>query len=581
MNPSDHTDIQQQAISEKIYTAEKHLAIARSLIIVFNSASYMLMDKEGTIPWLAYLIIATAWIYAGYILLFKPYKKYEIFLASWFSTITDVVFISLWIAATGGFESYYFTLWYAAILSVAFRFSQKTTLIAAVLYSACYISLLSFTEGAELDYIGASIRCFYIFILGYIASLITKEAFMQTHQKKKMEKLAYEAQHAQQTLRIQTDLYQNLLKAQSELGEGVCITEGERFVYVNEAISNILGYNISELLQLKTALLVIHPADKRIFRYILTKKINNTHPLDSGELRLINKFNESVHVSFSVKKLDSYGPNQLFFMIRDVTEHKKAKESLKQKTIDLEKSREEEQKKDDFIGFASHELKTPITSVKAYLQLLQRVLIRNESKDSALLYLEKTELYLGKLSSLINDLLDVSKIQTGKLEFNLERFRFDELYKEVLENMQHTSQRHKIIRSECPEIWIFGDKIRLEQVFINLISNAIKYSPEADKIIVEANVNNGLIEISVIDFGIGIPDAKQKKIFEKFYRVEEASKKFQGLGIGLYISSEIIKRHNGRFGVESVERKGSRFWFTLPALKPTQKEKAGATRMAV
>jgi PAS domain S-box-containing protein len=222
-----------------------------------------------------------------------------------------------------------------------------------------------------------------------------------------------------------------------------------------------------------------------------------------------------------------------------------------------------EQRRDEFIGIASHELKTPLTSIKGYTQLLER-LIKETGNEKAIAYLAKTTIYIDRLNSLIADLLDVSRVQAGKLQFNISEFDFDELVKEGVESIQPTASHHKIEIVGKASTRVVADRNRLEQVLTNLLTNAIKYSPQADKVVVSVKKNGNNVEVAVQDFGIGIAKEKQAKIFERFYRVESSARGFSGLGIGLYISSEIIKRHNGDLKVESKEGQGSIFSFTLP-----------------
>jgi two-component system phosphate regulon sensor histidine kinase PhoR len=230
---------------------------------------------------------------------------------------------------------------------------------------------------------------------------------------------------------------------------------------------------------------------------------------------------------------------------------------------DIDEHQKLNEKKDEFIGIASHELKTPLTSIKAYVQLLERTL-KNDENHVAKVYFKNTNTYIDRLNHLIADLLDVAKIQAGKLPFNMSDFNFDELVEEAVANMQYTATTHKIIIEHNEKVITYGDKQRLEQVFINFLTNAIKYSPQAKEIRVNSVVDNGNIIVSVRDYGIGIPKENLVRIFDRFYRVDGLSPKFTGLGIGLYISAEIIQRHHGSTWVESEEGKGSTFFFSIP-----------------
>lgn len=230
---------------------------------------------------------------------------------------------------------------------------------------------------------------------------------------------------------------------------------------------------------------------------------------------------------------------------------------------EIEFRKEAERKKDEFISIASHELKTPLTSVKGYLQLLERSV---DKGDTSVIKtrLSKVQNQLEKLNVLVADLLDISKIESGELKFNKKYFSIDQLLANVIEVMQPSSPGFTIVRKGLASGLVFGDEMRIEQVIVNFITNAIKYSPGTHEIEIKAEFYDDKLYVGVKDFGIGMSEEHRAKVFNKFYRVEETSLRFQGLGIGLYISSEIINRHNGTIGVNSVPGKGSEFYFYLP-----------------
>ena len=220
--------------------------------------------------------------------------------------------------------------------------------------------------------------------------------------------------------------------------------------------------------------------------------------------------------------------------------------------------------RDEFISMASHELKTPVTSVKMFTQVLKKH--SEQIGDSkAVSHLAKMDKQINKLTELIYDLLNVSKIQAGKMEFKKKKFNFDASIKEIVEILQQSSEKHELILKGKTGKIVYADEERIGQVVNNLISNAIKYSPRADKIIIHLSESKGQVQVSVQDFGIGMDKTHLSKIFERFYRVyDNTDKTFPGLGIGLYICSEIIKRHGGKFWVDSNPGKGSTFSFSIP-----------------
>jgi PAS domain S-box-containing protein len=219
------------------------------------------------------------------------------------------------------------------------------------------------------------------------------------------------------------------------------------------------------------------------------------------------------------------------------------------------------EKKDEFIGLASHELKTPLTSITGYLQILSKI----STDDKINRFVDKTLHQVKKLNTLVSDLLDVSKIEAGKLQLLKEPFDIQDVLTDAIELVQHSYGTHQISFSTNEgQLLVNGDPNRIEQVIINLLTNAIKYSPLANKVDVVLTRSNDEVQIGVKDYGIGINPDKFGQLFNRFYRVEDSNPSISGLGIGLYISHEIVLRHNGKIWVESEPEKGSTFWFSVP-----------------
>ena len=217
------------------------------------------------------------------------------------------------------------------------------------------------------------------------------------------------------------------------------------------------------------------------------------------------------------------------------------------------------------MGIASHELKTPLTSLKLYAQVLERMLRKTGDEKNAE-FAKKMDLQIVKLTSLIGDLLDVTKINAGKIYLNEAEFDFEQLVTETVED-QRMSTSYTIELSTEKVGMVFADRDRIGQVITNFLSNAIKYSPNAEKIIVKIETVDNQVQFSVKDFGIGMPEDKKDKVFEQYYRVSgDEQTVFPGLGLGLYISSQIIERSKGKIWVNSVLDKGSTFYFSLPKL---------------
>lgn len=237
-------------------------------------------------------------------------------------------------------------------------------------------------------------------------------------------------------------------------------------------------------------------------------------------------------------------------------------------STDIHDLKEQEHKRDLFISMASHELKTPVTSAKAYTQVLLHKYAG--SPDVFLLHsLEKIHKQIDKLTALINDLLDLTKIKTGVLSLRVTEVSFNEIVRDCLTEIHEQQTKHKIVfQDEKEELWIMADKERICQVVLNIMLNATKYSPEKSTITVKLETRDRHALLTIADEGIGIEKEHQEKIFERFYRAGgNGDNTYPGFGIGLYIVKDIVHRHGGDVGVESVPGEGSRFYVRLPLVQ--------------
>lgn len=232
---------------------------------------------------------------------------------------------------------------------------------------------------------------------------------------------------------------------------------------------------------------------------------------------------------------------------------------------DITKEKTYEKQKDEFAALIVHELKGPVTTINGYLQLLDGHL--SKRGDRKLLgYTEAMEEQVYRLTSLINGLLNSSKVRAKGFQFRDEVFEINQLIAQTIADVQLTSPTHRIDQVGKIEAYVKGDINRIAQVVTNLLINAIRYSPNSAKIVVKTTVNKGMIIVSVEDFGIGISAINQKRVFEKFFRLNNNPKRgpFYGVGLGLDISSQIVHHHKGKIWVDSVQGKGSTFSFSLP-----------------
>lgn len=280
----------------------------------------------------------------------------------------------------------------------------------------------------------------------------------------------------------------------------------------------------------------------------------------SGETKMMHSRGEVIIENGKVIRMMGTG--------QDITEQLRQMEELK-------KLAESDMQKNNFIAMASHELKTPITSIKGYVQLLLNAFEKEKQDDkplSPLLVrssLKSVDKQINRLTRIISELLDLSKIETGTLELKKEQFLFNELVIETVEDILYTNTKHQINIFHDTEQHVNADKDRISQVMINLLTNAIKYSPNSNKINIRVyQPRPGQVTFSVEDFGIGVDQDEQKKIFERFYRAQgKEEQTYPGFGIGLFIANEFVQKHGGSLDVKSEKGKGSLFSFTLPTLQ--------------
>lgn len=255
-----------------------------------------------------------------------------------------------------------------------------------------------------------------------------------------------------------------------------------------------------------------------------------------------------------------------WFLMRGsyIASENEVNDALMGSIIDITDRKAFEEQKDQFIGIASHELKTPVTSIKAYAEILHHFLGKQGASTESKM-MERMVSQIDRLTRLINDLLDTTKISGGGLVLELENVDINKLVYDSVEEMQQATTHHLYVRAEKELPEVIADKDRVGQVLTNLLSNAIKYSPEGSDIIITTEKRKNDVVVKVRDFGIGLPAEVQDKIFDRFYRVNDARlQTVPGLGLGLFIASEIIRKHNGIMGVSSEQGIGSEFSFSLP-----------------
>lgn len=323
-----------------------------------------------------------------------------------------------------------------------------------------------------------------------------------------------------------------------------------RFSYANEALLNMWGRTKEDSFGKSLLEIGYEPWHAEMHEREIAHIIK-THETVRGEVAFPHAtLGKRIYDYILVPVLDAQGQvTAIAGTTRDITEIKKLSAQ-----------------KDEFLAIASHELKTPLTSVKAYGQVLQTIFQRKDDAD-AVMALLRMDKQINKLTGLINDLLDVTRIQSGKIQFNNELFDITTLTEEIAENLQLTTEKHTLKKDLEEKTILFGDRERIGQVLTNLITNAIKYSPAGGDVLISLRKEKDGILLSVKDSGLGIPKDMHTKVFEQFYRVNHKHT-IGGMGIGLYISAEIVQRSGGKIWVESTEGAGATFFVYLPGQTP-------------
>ena len=320
----------------------------------------------------------------------------------------------------------------------------------------------------------------------------------------------------------------------------------------NTLLKNWFGLSSEENLDLSVALAVILPEDRdRVINAITHSLSKNSDGHYFIEYRIQNNTDKKVRL------LQANG--RVFY------DKKGNALSLNGTLRDITKQKKEEQRKDDFMGMVSHELKTPLTSLKAYLQLLQRTEVNIENSKQKNM-LEKSVKQVDYMNSMINGFLNVSRLDSGQMHIEKTEFDLQILFTEIEHEVLSTNHTRNFIFKTSGSLTLFADRDKISQVLHNLIGNAIKYSPINTSITVEyLTTDNNSLKINVQDQGIGISREDQERIFERYYRVKDInSRSTSGFGIGLYLCKEIIELHNGTIEVQSSKNESTVFSFVLP-----------------
>lgn len=332
---------------------------------------------------------------------------------------------------------------------------------------------------------------------------------------------------------------------ESRLGNKV-INRDLTILQANMALIKLLGYTEKAEILGKKIIDYTPPERRKDWKVMQEKLWDHSTPSFSLETCLMKKDGTIVWCQVTSILFSEQNETLGYTIIEDVTEQHKLR-----------------MQKEQFIGVASHELKTPITSLKAITQLMNRKLAKGgEITENLVKFGRDSDRQVTKLIHLVDALLSSTRLEQGQLALNKSAFAFSNIVDGCCSHIELDGEYSLVFEGDR-RLEVFADEQKVEQVLVNLINNAVKYAPASKTIVVRVEKLEGFSKISVIDQGNGIPQGSISKLFDRYYRVPEAGYT-PGLGLGLYISSEIIGRHGGEMGVDSILGEGSTFWFTLP-----------------
>jgi len=345
----------------------------------------------------------------------------------------------------------------------------------------------------------------------------------------------------------QVNKNEQLFKAMIEKGsEGIILTDrsGVR-VYCSPSIEKVIGYTAEEFLELE-AWVLADPEELPWMMEQLDGLMKHPGKNISFIHRMKHKNGNWLWIENSITNLlDDPAVNAIVANFYNVTER-----------VTLE------QQKEDFIGIASHELKTPLTSLKASLQLLNRMKDDPGSPNFPKM-IEQANRSMDRITSLVEGLLNASRVNQGQLHITKSVFNLSEMIEKCCSHIRLEDKYHLILQGDR-RLQVCADENRIDQVIVNLVNNAMKYASESDEIYLIIDKSGKMAKVSVKDSGPGISPDKIPHLFDRYYRADPEGIQYSGLGLGLYISAEIIRKHDGEIGVDSQLGKGSTFWFTLP-----------------
>lgn len=538
---------------EKALVAERHVAIIRAAIVAFNTLAYVaLLEPVPGRHALAVALIAVSMLYTGFVVLAQPYRRWPALASAYATTVADAALITLWLYATGGVDSPFLVLWYVSLVAVAFRFDARATMIAAVVYVACYVGLAVVTGEARTHVADLVIRSGYIVITALFAALTSVEGVRLLEMRRAMKASLDEARAAERAIR-------ELIEAAPD---AFVLTDRDRRVtLVNARAERLFGWRRDELLGASVDLLLPNVPSVDLAAGSASAAL---------EIQARRKDGSTFPAEVTQGIVETGSAISTTLAVRDTTERrrlqmerKRSEENLRE----LNRFREIDAVKTQFLNTAAHELGTPLTPIRIQLHMLKsaRAGDLNNEQSRAIGILDRN---VDRLATLVSDMLDAAKVQSQRLQINSQSIRVDDLVRESVESFTDAAAEAGVeLAFEAePGLLAEVDAPRLTKVLFNYLSNAIRFTPRGGSVNVRASSSGDDVLVTVRDTGIGLRPEDVGKLFKPFSQLHDTSAETRaGTGLGLYISRGIVEQHGGEVWCASDgPGRGSTFGFRVP-----------------